>query len=73
MVGIPKTESVNKITKSILQKNTEDALGAINEIISEGKDISNFLWEIIKYVKDILVFKTYTKLEFYSEAEKSLI
>ncbi len=73
LVGIPKTESVNKITKSILQKNTEDALSAINEIISEGKDISNFLWEIIKYVKDILVFKTNTKLEIYSEAEKNQI
>jgi DNA polymerase III, subunit gamma and tau len=73
LVGIPKTESVNKITKSILQKNTEDALGAINEIITEGKDISNFLWEIIKYVKDILVFKTNTKLEIYSEAEKNQI
>lgn len=73
LVGIPKTESVNKITKSILQKNTKDALGAINEIISEGKDISNFLWEIIKYVKDILVFKTNTKLEIYSEAEKNQI
>jgi DNA polymerase-3 subunit gamma/tau len=73
LVGIPKTESVNKITKSILQKNTEDALSTINEIISEGKDISNFLWEIIKYVKDILVFKTNTKLEIYSEAEKNQI
>ena len=73
LVGIPKTESVNKITKSILQKNTEDALGTINEIITEGKDISNFLWEIIKYVKDILVFKTNTKLEIYSEAEKNQI
>ena len=60
LVGIPKTESVNKITKSILQKNTEDALGAINEIISEGKDISNFLWEIIKYAKDILLYKATT-------------
>lgn len=71
LVGIPKTESVNKITKSILEKNTETALQTINEIISEGKDISNFLWEIIKYVKDILIFKTNTKLEIYSEKEKN--
>ena len=69
LVGIPKTESVNKITKSILDKNTEDAMQAINEVMAEGKDISNFLWEIIKYVKDILVYKTNTKLEIYSEAE----
>ena len=69
LVGIPKTESVNKITKSILQKNTEDALGTINEIITEGKDISNFLWEIIKYVKDILMVKTNQKLTIYNDED----
>ncbi|MGN1326841.1 MAG: DNA polymerase III subunit gamma/tau [Clostridia bacterium] len=69
LVGIPKTESVNKIVKSILNKNTELAMQSINEVISEGKDISNFLWEIIKYVKDVLIYKTNTKLEIYSESE----
>ena len=73
LVGIPKTESVNKIAKSILNENTEMAIQAINEVIAEGKDISNFLWEIIKYVKDILVYKTNTKLEIYSEAELAAI
>ena len=73
LVGIPKTESVNKIVKSILEKDTQTALQSIDEIIAEGKDITNFLWEIIKYVKDILVFKTNTKLEIYSEAEKNQI
>lgn len=69
LVGIPKTESVNKLTKSIIEKNTEDALNAINEVVNEGKDISNYLWEVIKYVKDILIHKTNTKLEIYSEKE----
>ena len=71
LVGIPKTESVNKITKSILEKDTDTALQTINEIISEGKDISNFLWEIIKYVKDILIYKTNTQLEIYNDKEKN--
>ena len=73
LVGIPKTESVNKITKSILEKDTEMALQTINEVIAEGKDINNFLWEIIKYVKDILIFKTNSQLEIYSEKEKNNI
>ena len=65
-----------KITEDLVKELVgipKDALSTINEIISEGKDISNFLWEIIKYVKDILVFKTNTKLEIYSEAEKNQI
>ena len=73
LVGIPKTESVNKITKSILEKDTEMALQTINEVIAEGKDINNFLWEIIKYVKDILIFKTNAQLEIYSGKEKNNI
>ncbi len=73
LVGIPKTESVNKITKGILEKNTDIALQTINEVIAEGKDISNFLWEIIKYVKDILIYKTNTQLEIYSDKEKNEI
>jgi len=73
LVGIPKTESVNKITKNILEKNTDEALKTINEIVEEGKDITNFLWEIIKYVKDILICKTNTPLEIYNQAEKEEI
>mgnify|MGYP004476264197 FL=1 len=69
LVGIPKTENVNQITTSILNKDTDNALKTIDNVLEQGKDISNFLWEIIKYVKDILVYKTNTKLEIYSEEE----
>ncbi len=70
LVGIPKVESVNKIVKATLEKDTDTALSTIDEIVADGKDIVNFLWEMIKYVKDILVYKTNTKLEIYSEKEK---
>ena len=73
LVGSPKTESVKKITKSIIEKDTEMALQTRKEVIAEGKDINNFLWEIIKYVKDILIFKTNAQLEIYSEKEKNNI
>ncbi len=69
LVGIPKIESINKLTQSIVNKNVEEAMQCINEVVGEGKDISNYLWEVIKYIKDLLILKTGTNLEIYSENE----
>ena len=37
--------------------------------MQEGKDLTNLLWELIKYTKDILVWKTTQKLEIYNQEE----
>jgi len=71
LVGIPKLVQINKITTAIFNKNIEEMLESLNQILNEGKDINNILWEIIKYIKDILVYKTTKKIELYSEAEIS--
>jgi len=73
LVGIPKLEYINKIVTNILEENVNEALQTIDEVIIEGKDIQNFLWEIIKYLKDILVYKASKKLNLYSEKELSNI
>ena len=41
----------------------------MGKVLAEGKDLNNLLWEIIKYIKDILVYKSNGKLELYSEEE----
>ena len=41
----------------------------IDEVIKEGKDLYNFLWEVIKYVKDILIYKTSKETGTYTESE----
>lgn len=69
LVGIPKIEHISKIVESMVEKNAEQALETINEVIQEGKDLNNLLWEIIKYIKDILVYKTTGKLDIYSNEE----
>lgn len=69
LVGIPKIESVNKILNNILDYNLEETMKNVDNILSDGKDISNLIWEIIKYAKDILVYKTTNKLEIYSQEE----
>ncbi len=69
LVGIPKLAYINKIVNSILKDNVNEALQTIDEVVNEGKDIQNFLWEIIKYVRDILIYKSSKKLNIYSESE----
>ena len=69
LVGIPKLEFINGIAKSIVLYDIEEALRIIDEVIKQGKDINNLVWEIIKYIKDILVYKTSEKLEIYNKNE----
>lgn len=38
-------------------------------VLDEGKDLNNLLWEIIKYIKDILMVKTGQKLTIYNEVD----
>ena len=55
LVGIPKITYINKLAKGIINKEPEEAINIVNTILEEGKDIDNFLWELIKYIKDMLV------------------
>ncbi len=69
LVGLPKLEFINKIARAIIEKDEISALQTIDDVINEGKDLYNFLWEVIKYFKDILVLKATNKLELYSAEE----
>ena len=69
LVGIPKITFVNSIIQAILEYDVDKALKKVEEILKEGKDISQFIWEMIKYVKDILIYQAVGKLELYNEEE----
>ena len=73
LVGIPKKAQIHSIAKAIIESNEDEVINNTNIIINEGKDIDNFLWEIIKYIKDILVYKSSKNLEIYNEEEKKQI
>lgn len=73
LVGIPKFVYVNNIIKGIIEKDIENSLKAIHDVLEEGKDLENFLWEMIKYTKDILIYKVTNQIDIYSEEEKSQI
>ena len=69
LVGIPKFDFVNRIVQAIFEYNIEEAIASTNEVLDQGKDLENFIWEMIKYVKDILIYKSCKKLDLYSESE----
>ena len=73
LVGIPKFVHINNIITGIIEKNIEKSIDAMNAVLDEGKDLENFVWEMIKYTKDILIYKVTKKLDIYSEEEKKQI
>ena len=69
LVGIPKITFVHNIVDSIVEYDVDKALAGIDEILNQGKDLNNFIWEIIKYLKDVLVHKATGKADLYSQDE----
>ena len=48
LVGIPKLTYVNNTIEAIIDNNIEKAINEIDDVIKEGKDLTNFLWEMKK-------------------------
>ena len=69
LVGIPKLTYVHSISEAIIEYNIDEAMEAITKVLDEGKDLNNLLWEIIKYIKDILMVKTNQKLTIYNDID----
>lgn len=69
LVGIPKVTFVNGIIQAMIEYDVDKALQTIETVIREGKDINQFVWEMIKYVKDILLYQATKKIEVYNEEE----
>ena len=69
LVGLPSLEHIKNLAEGILSNDSIKSLDAIDNVLKDGKDLYNFLWEVIKYFKDILVYKATNKIELYSEEE----
>lgn len=69
LVGIPKLTFISQIVEAIVESNIEKTITTVETVMQEGKDLTNLLWELIKYTKDILVWKTTGKLEIYNQEE----
>lgn len=57
VVGVPAGEVMLKTAKAILDGNLNDALNILDETIKSGKDISQFISNMVRFFRDVLVFK----------------
>lgn len=71
--GVPQFEYLSKMTEAVITKNPEEVLKIAEKLIDEGKDINVFLWELIKFVRDIVVTSIDGNLVAYSDEEKQII
>ena len=69
LVGIPKITYIKQIVEAIINYDVDLSLKVVEEILKEGKDLNNLLWEIIKYVKDILLYKSTSSIQTYTKEE----
>ena len=69
LVGIPKITYIKQIVEAIINYDVDSSLKVVEEILKDGKDLNNLLWEIIKYVKDILLFKSTSSIQTYTKEE----
>ncbi len=69
LVGIPQTEYISNVIRQVLKSNIEECMKQIDILLNDGKDLNNILWEMIKYVKDILVYKTSKQVKLYTQDE----
>ena len=69
LIGIPKTVFINNIVDAVVNEDVEGTLNNLQEVIDDGKDINNLVLEIIKYIKDVLLYKSTGKRELYNDEE----
>lgn len=57
ILGLVEEEALFQITDKIIQKDAKQALGILNNIIDEGKDISVFLGSLIEHLRNLMIAK----------------
>ena len=67
--GVPQFEFLANMTKAIILGDSEKALTVTQELLDEGKDIGVFLWELIKFQRDLAMFFVNKSLLNYADDE----
>ena len=70
LVGIPEIDYLLRITNSILSNDATKVLEIAEELINSGKDLDVFTWELIKFIRDLLMLQVSDNLIVYKEEEE---
>lgn len=73
MLGAVSRENLKKISESLLNNQTSKALIFLDEIASYGRDLAQFLKDLIRYFRDLMICKTSSENEAIIELAKEEI
>ena len=71
LVGIPEIDYLLGITKNILDMDAAKVLQDSENLINSGKDLDVFTWELIKFIRDLLMLQISDNLVVYKDEEKA--
>lgn len=71
LVGIPEIDYLLRLTNSILANDASKVLEISEELINSGKDLDVFTWELIKFIRDLLMLHISDNLVIYKDEDKS--
>ena len=71
LVGIPEIDYLLRLTNSILENDASKVLEISEELINSGKDLDVFTWELIKFIRDLLMLHISDNLVIYKDEDKS--
>ncbi len=57
MLGLVTNDNLLKLTDALIDKNVERSMRAVDDIVISGKDIYNFIKEMISHVRNLMMVK----------------
>jgi len=57
LLGLEQASTTTSMLQAILSSNLNEALNIISSVTDSGKDIKYFIWEIVNFARDVLIYK----------------
>ncbi|MCK9443440.1 MAG: DNA polymerase III subunit gamma/tau [Tissierellaceae bacterium] len=73
ILGVVNMDIILDIVDSIIEKNIEDALETIDKVIENGKDINQFIKDLIYHYRNLMIVKTTKDPNALIEVDEDLI
>lgn len=70
LVGVPEIEYLINISRDLIEGDASKILQDTSKIINEGKDLEVFIWEVIKFIRDLLMLQMSDSLVIYKDEDK---
>lgn len=69
LVGVPEFEYLANMLECIITHNVEEILNLTEKIINGGKDLEFYTWELIKFIRDVVILNATKEKGIYAEEE----